>query len=227
MTCCQKFISSFNVWFRGQDAASEEHHSRNTHVVGNWALDNLDFKKVTTKEKYIDYYDYNGNKVKNLIESKNANDKLDGLLYTVLGSGDFDKSDKLIFQLADSDILILKQNAILCIGHLVRIHKQIDLERYIPIIESVLLSQNESLVDNAESALNDIWTFYDKEKIKQIKSDTCVSRYFNVLQISERFESEENYDKGLRTIKELEKAELNPSVQRIQRTCIEYLNNFQ
>ncbi len=182
---------------------------------------------MTTKQKYIDYYDYNGDKIENLIKSENTDDKLDGLLYTVLGSGDFDKSDKLIFQLADSDIPTLKQNAILSIGHLVRIHKQIDLEKYIPIIEKVLLGQDESFVDNAESVLNDIWTFYDREKIKQIKNDTCVSRYFNVLQISERFKSEGNFDKGLKTIKELEKTELNPSVQRIQRTCIEYLNNFQ
>ncbi len=182
---------------------------------------------MTTEGNYIDYYDYNGDKVENLIKSENTDDKLDGLLYTVLGSGDFDKSNKLIFQLANSDIPTLKQNAILCIGHLVRIHKQIDLERYISIIENILLSQNESLVDNAESVLNDIWTFYDKEKIKLIKNGTCVSRYFNVLQISERFESEGNYDKGLRTIRDLEKTELNPSVRRIQRTCIEYLNNFQ
>ncbi|MFO0487511.1 MAG: hypothetical protein ACK5ZY_04465, partial [Cyclobacteriaceae bacterium] len=33
VTCSPKFISSFNVWCRGQDAASEAHHSRNTHVV--------------------------------------------------------------------------------------------------------------------------------------------------------------------------------------------------
>ncbi len=26
VTCCPKFISSFNVWCRGQDAASEAHH---------------------------------------------------------------------------------------------------------------------------------------------------------------------------------------------------------
>jgi hypothetical protein len=36
VTCCPKFISSLNVWFRGQDAALEAHHSRNTHVVANW-----------------------------------------------------------------------------------------------------------------------------------------------------------------------------------------------
>jgi hypothetical protein len=35
--CNPKFISSFNVWCRGQDAASEAHHWRNTNVVGNKA----------------------------------------------------------------------------------------------------------------------------------------------------------------------------------------------
>ena len=32
--CNPKFISSFNVWCRGQDAASEAHHCRNTNVSG-------------------------------------------------------------------------------------------------------------------------------------------------------------------------------------------------
>ena len=35
LTCSPKFISSFNVWCRGQDAASKPHHCANTNVVCN------------------------------------------------------------------------------------------------------------------------------------------------------------------------------------------------
>jgi len=34
LTCSPKFISSFNVWCRGQDAASKPHHCANTNVGG-------------------------------------------------------------------------------------------------------------------------------------------------------------------------------------------------
>ncbi len=47
MTCCPKFVSSFHVWFRGQDAASEAHHSRNTHVSGYY-LDDKEMRYLLT-----------------------------------------------------------------------------------------------------------------------------------------------------------------------------------
>jgi hypothetical protein len=180
-----------------------------------------------TKEKYVDYYDFDSDRVNELLKSTNVNDKLDALLYTVLGSGDYETSNKLIFHFIDSDEIDLKRNAVLCIGHLVRIHKQIDLEKYLTIPENILSDQDEFLVDNAEDALNDIWIFYDKEKLKEISKDDCVGRYFNVLEISDSSEKDENYDKGLRTIKELEKTESNPSIKKVQRTTLEYLNNLR
>ena len=48
VTCCPKFISSFHVWFRGQDAASEAHHSRNTHVGSNAARPKKELSIWTT-----------------------------------------------------------------------------------------------------------------------------------------------------------------------------------
>jgi len=50
VTCCQKFISSFHVWFRGQDAASEAHHSRNTNVGSKCEIDS---RKLTNMKKTI------------------------------------------------------------------------------------------------------------------------------------------------------------------------------
>jgi len=38
-----KFLSSFHIWFRGQDAASEAHHCRNTNVVCNTRPTNYSF----------------------------------------------------------------------------------------------------------------------------------------------------------------------------------------
>jgi hypothetical protein len=36
VTCKFKVLSSFNVSFRGQGAASKAHHCANTNVVANW-----------------------------------------------------------------------------------------------------------------------------------------------------------------------------------------------
>lgn len=178
------------------------------------------------QKKYVDFYDYKEEVAEGLLKSKSTDDQIDGLLYTVLGSGDFRKSDLLIYRLIDSESPDLKRNAILCISHLVRIHKKIELEKYIPAIESILLSQDDDLTDQTEYALSNIWLSGDKEKISQLPKDTCVSRYFQVLRISDKFEKEENYIKGIEELTELKKAESNPSVQRIQATCIEYLNHF-
>jgi hypothetical protein len=180
-----------------------------------------------TNGKYVDYSDFDTNRVNELLKSTNADDKLDALLYTVLGSRDYEASDMLIFQFVNCDEIDLRRNAVLSIGHLVRIHKQIDLAKYIPLLDNILSDQDEFLVDNAEDALNDIWIFYDKEKLKQINKDNCVGRYFNVLEISDSSQRDESYDNGIRTIKELEKTESNPSILKAQRRTIEYLNNLR
>jgi len=180
-----------------------------------------------TNGKYVDYYDFDADRVNELLNSTNVNDKLDALLYTVLGSGDYQTSNKLIFQFVNSDEIDLKRNAVLCIGHLVRIHKQIDLEKYLPILDNILSDQDEFLVDNAEDTLNDIWIFFDKKKIRKINKHDCVGRYFNTLEISDSSEKDESYDRGISIIKELEKNESNPSIKKAQRTSIEYLNNLR
>lgn len=180
-----------------------------------------------TNGKYVDYYDFDSERVNELLKSTNVNDKLDALLTTVLGSGDYETSDKLIFQFTNSDEGDLKRNAILCIGHLVRIYKKIDLEKYRPILDSILSSQDELLIDNAEDALNDIWIFSDKDKVKRSIKDDCVGRYFKVLTISDSAEREETYDKGINELDELTRTESNPSVKRAQKTNIEYLNNLR
>jgi hypothetical protein len=54
VTCCPKFISSFHVWFRGQDAALEAHHSRNTHVAGKPSGQDRNKKNLKMKTDTID-----------------------------------------------------------------------------------------------------------------------------------------------------------------------------
>lgn len=180
-----------------------------------------------TNGKYVDYYDFDSDRVNELLKSTNVNDKLDALLLTVLGSGDYEASDKLIFQFTNSDESDLRRNSILCIGHLVRIHKRIALEKYIPILDRILSSQDEVVVDNAEDALNDIWIFFDKDKIKEINKYDCVGRYFNALEIRDSSQKRYSYDKGIKALEELIKSETNPSVQRVQKTSLEYLNNLR
>lgn len=182
-----------------------------------------------TNRKYIDYYNFDSAKVRDLLKSANVGDRLDALLTTVLGSGDYQASDELILQFTKSDDVNIRRNAILCIGHLVRIHKKIDLEKYTPILNTILLEQAEFLVDNAEDALNDIWIFFGKDKVKRINKhgDDCVSRYFRVLELSDSHEKSKTYDNGIRTLEELIRSESNPSVLRVQNTSLEYLKNLR
>lgn len=163
--------------------------------------------------KYVDFYQFDNEKVENLLNSTKVEDKLQGLLYTVLGGYDYNKSDSLIFDFINSNETYLQQTAILCIGHLVRIHKKISLTKYLPILENILTNQIDFLVGNAEDAISDIWIFYDREKIEErVNKDSCVGRYFNVLQISEFSKEEETYGEGIKKLQELEITELNPSI---------------
>jgi hypothetical protein len=197
-----------------------------TNVVGKVAAGQFNLRTMTNG-KYIDYYDFDSDRVNELLKSTNVKDKLDGLLTTVLGSGDYETSDKLIFQFTNSDEVDLRRNAILCIGHLVRIYKKIDLEKYSPILEDILSNQDELLVDNAENALNDIWIFFARDKVKEAVNADCIRRYLNVLAISESAESNETYDKGINALEELARTESNRSVKRVQKTSVDYLNNLR
>lgn len=180
-----------------------------------------------TNGNYVDYYDFDSDRVSKLLKSTNVKDKLNALLNTVLGSGDYERSDKLIFQFINSDDVDLRRNAILCIGHLVRINKKIDLEKYSPILDSILSSRDKLLIDNAEDALNDIWIFCDKDKVKGSIKDDCVGRYFNALAISDLAERNKTYDMGINEIEELARTESNPSVRSAQKISLEYLNNLR
>jgi hypothetical protein len=194
--------------------------------VGNWPLDSLIFEQMTNG-KYVDYYDFDSDRVRQLLKSTNVKDRLDALLTTVLGSGDYETSDELIFEFTNSDEADLRRNAILCIGHLVRIYKKIDLDKYSPILDGILSSQDELLIDNTEDALNDIWIFFDKDKIKGSIKNDFVGRYFNVLAISDSAERDKTYDEGINALEELTRTELNLSVKRAQKTSIDCLNNLR
>jgi hypothetical protein len=176
--------------------------------------------------KYVDYYDFDSDRVDDLLKSTNINDKLDALLFTVLGSGDYERSDQVIFEFSQSTEQNLRTNAILCIGHLARIYKKVNLEKYLPILDSIIRDQDEASIGRAEDAINDIWIFCDKKEIKEYKSETCVFRIFQTLAISDDSEKEEKYEDGIRKIKELREKETNPSVQNIQDTSITYLSHF-
>jgi hypothetical protein len=196
--------------------------------MGNWPLDSLIFEQMTNG-KYVDYYDFDSEKVDKLLTSENKDDKLDGLLFTVLGSGDYKKSDEVVFAFTQSPEDNLRINAVLCIGHLARIYKKIDLAKYLPILEGIIGDQNQDagLIGRAEDALNDIWIFCERQKdIRDYTSETCVSRYFQTLSISHHSEKEERYEEGIKRIKELREKEVNPSIIYVQDSSIEFLSHF-
>jgi flavodoxin len=159
---------------------------------------------------------------------ENADGNLDGLFFTVLGSGDYEKSDKVVFEFSQRAEDNLRINAVLCIGHIARIYKKLDLEKYLPILEDIIRDQNQNpgLIARAEDALNDIWIFCEKRKnIRDYTSETCISRYFQTLSISHHSEKEERYEDGIKRIKELREKEVNPSVKQAQDSSIEFLSH--
>ena len=103
-----------------------------------------------------------------------------------------------------------------------------DFDKYLPILDRIISDQslNKTLIGLSEDALNDIWIFCDKKKIKELRNVTCVSRYFNILAISHNSEKEQQYAEGIKKIKDLRERETNPSIRNIQQTSITYLSHF-
>jgi hypothetical protein len=179
-----------------------------------------------TNGVYVDFYDFDSNKVEELLKSTNNDDKVNAILFTVLGSNDYFRSDELTFQFLQSGDFKLMEIAIVCVGHIVRIHKKIDLNRYFPILDNILTNQNEQLVYSDEGALEDIWIFSDKEISKEFSKNTLSSIFLEVLHLREVAENSGNYVDGIKKLEKLRTIEPNLSIQRLISTCIENLNYF-
>lgn len=172
---------------------------------------------------YADFYDFDEGKVALLLKSENPLDQLDGLLYTVLGSGNYEESDRLISHFTHSKELSLKNNSYLCISHLVRIHKKLDLTKYLPLLEEVIQHQHHELLDNTEYAIEGIWIFLPHAKTFDFAGWSCINRFIEVLRIQHLAEEEETFITGISKLEILKKTESNPSILNIIDTCIESL----
>lgn len=173
--------------------------------------------------KYVDFYDYDDRKTQELLKSDKLTDRLDGLLYTVLGSYDYSKSDTLIHKFIQSSELPLRNNAYLCIGHLVRIHNKLDLSRYLPLLEEIIQHQRPEFVQNVESAIEDIWIFHPDAKSFDFSPWDCINKYLEIGRAHNQAEKEKAYSEGIQCIASLVKDESNPSILHKAGTSIESL----
>lgn len=174
--------------------------------------------------QYVDFYDFNEDKVSKLLKSENPSDQLEGLLYTVLGGGDYKKSDKLIYHFIKSDQIVLRNTAFLCVSHLVRIHKKLDLLKYLPLLEEIILNQNQELIDYAEGSVEDIWIFHPEAKIFDFTSWASIHRFIKVFKVHKSAEESKSFQSGISALEKLKKGESNPSIMKAIDTSITLLN---
>jgi len=78
------------------------------------------------------------------------------LVSLVFFEEDFEFAKKLIFNYAKNSDEAIRGTAILCIGHLARIHKNLPIEITIEIIEGALKDNSHYVREQAESAASDI-----------------------------------------------------------------------
>ncbi len=84
--------------------------------------------------------------------------KAEALLSLVFNDDDFDWVFKLCLKYLDSEDIKMKETAVLCIGHLARIHRKIDKEIIIPKIK-LMAEKFPELSDRVEFTLEDIDIF--------------------------------------------------------------------
>jgi len=123
---------------------------------------------------YKNYYQYDDIIVGELLKSSDPQSLIDGLLFTVLGGQNYNQSNELIKRLLTHPNTSVQSNAVLCIGHLVRIYKTIDLEGYLPILNKIIQEDIDHCVDNAERSIEDIWINFQQQEEKKVKKDNLI-----------------------------------------------------
>ena len=84
----------------------------------------------------------------------------DAILRLTYFDGDWRWVQDKCLALLKQDNNLVKGCAITCLGHLARIHKQIDIQKVMPILEDLL--EDEFLASRVEDSLDDINLFVDK-----------------------------------------------------------------
>ena len=196
---------------------------------------------------YKDYYQYDDIIVGELLKSSDPGSLIDGLLFTVLGGQNYNQSNELIKRLLMHPNSNVQSNAVLCIGHLVRIRKTIDLEVYLPILNKIIQEDIDHCVDNAEGSIEDIWINFQRQEKKVKENNLIFHSVINLLENKE-FRNYQLIEEALHSdypiirfiailalgnyagdqlgrysseFQDIERNDLNQSVRKIARTYLE------
>lgn len=107
--------------------------------------------------KFNDVKSIDRDTAENVFNSKNSKEICDALIRITYYDHDYKWVQSKCIRFLDSNDLNVKRLAIICLGHLARIHKQLDKEAVIPLLKKL---QNDPNVGGAaEDALDDIESF--------------------------------------------------------------------
>ncbi|WP_046226131.1 CPCC family cysteine-rich protein [Paenibacillus dauci] len=98
-------------------------------------------------------------KVIHLINSDNPDTVVDGLLSLALNADDGAFAENMMTRYSQHDNENIRGIAILCFGHIARIHGVVHKERIIPLIQNALHDESSFVRGHAESAMEDIDRF--------------------------------------------------------------------
>jgi len=103
---------------------------------------------------------YGRNVTKELLFSENTETVCNSLLEITFNDPDWQwKQDVLLNLLENNDNLDVKRLAITCLGHLARIHRQLDKNKVMPVLEKYL--SNTELGGTVSDAFDDFEMFLD------------------------------------------------------------------
>ena len=98
-------------------------------------------------------------RILNDICSEDTKVVVNGLLSLAFYSSCRQQVENICIYFSENSNANIKGIAILCFGHLARIHGQLDLKKIMPIVKSNLDNQNVFIAGHAHSAKDDIETF--------------------------------------------------------------------
>ena len=109
--------------------------------------------------KYEEVQEYDKESVIEELQSTEANRVVNALLGLSFHEENWKWVQDTCIQYSSHSDYKVRGVAILCFGHLARIHGELDTERVIPIVKKALCDSNDIVVGHANSDLDDIKIF--------------------------------------------------------------------
>ncbi len=119
-------------------------------------------EKMTNKNQYVDPQPIEREEVLRILSSGKTEDIEATLISVALLDDCYEFALSTIIQGASSTTAAIRGTAILCLGHLARIHKQLPEDPVLDIVRAGLIDDNTYVRGQAENAADDIATFIPK-----------------------------------------------------------------